>query len=73
MAFEQLTHRRTVYNVDTSKPILGGIMNRMLFTFLLLALFGSVLIAGDALTLEEAKKLSAETNKPLLLDFFTEW
>jgi hypothetical protein len=45
----------------------------MLFTFLLLALFGSGLFARDPLTLEEAKVLSAETNKPLLLDFYTEW
>jgi hypothetical protein len=45
----------------------------MLVPFLLLALFSSVVIAGDALTLEEAKALSAETNKPLLLDFYTDW
>jgi len=45
----------------------------MLFTFLLLVIFGSGLLAGDAFTLEEAKALSAKTNKPLLLDFYTDW
>jgi hypothetical protein len=45
----------------------------MLVPLLLLGLFSSGVIAGDALTLEEAKALSAETNKPLLLDFYTDW
>jgi hypothetical protein len=50
-----------------------GIMKRMLFVLLALTLFGSGLMAGDVLSLDEAKAISAKTNKPILLDFFTEW
>jgi len=48
-------------------------MNRTLFSILIMALFATSLIAGDTLTLDEAKALAAETKKPLLLDFYTEW
>ena len=53
--------------------IKGGIMNNLIISLLSLLVFCSSLIAGDMLSLEEAKVLAAETNKPLLLDFFTEW
>jgi hypothetical protein len=45
----------------------------MFFIFLSLAVLGPALFGADELTLDEAKALSAKTNKPLLLDFFTEW
>jgi hypothetical protein len=45
----------------------------MFFVLLLLVFFGSGSIAGDLITLDEAKAISAETNKPILIDFFTEW
>jgi hypothetical protein len=48
-------------------------MKRIFFTFLLLAFYGSGLIAGDALTLDEAKAMASKTNKPILLDFYTDW
>ncbi len=41
--------------------------------FLLLVLAGSRIGAGDVKTLTEAKVLSAKTNKPILLDFMTDW
>jgi hypothetical protein len=31
------------------------------------------LYAGTAATLEEAKTMSAQTGKPILMDFMTEW
>ena len=48
-------------------------MNRKFLSVVFIVLLISGLSASDALTLDEAKALSAETNKPLLLDFFTEW
>jgi len=48
-------------------------MKKMLFMFLAIFLAGSSLLAGDLITLDQAKAISAETNKPILIDFFTEW
>lgn len=48
-------------------------MKRIFFSLFILALFGSGLVAGDQLTLEEAKKMSEKTNTPILLDFYTDW
>ena len=51
----------------------GGIMSKTFFIFLALSLVGSGLFAGNSITIDEAKAISADTNKPILLDFFTEW
>jgi len=40
---------------------------------LVFSMVASGLLAGNVFTIDEAKALSAETNKPILLDFFTEW
>jgi len=48
-------------------------MGKIFYIVLALSLVGSGLFAGNVVTLDEAKAISAETNKPILLDFFTEW
>ena len=51
----------------------GGNMQK-LFIFLGLLAFGVIsLQAGTAMTLDEAKTMSAKTGKPILMDFMTEW
>lgn len=48
-------------------------MRKVFYFILALSLVGTGLIAGNPMTLDKAKAISAETNKPILLDFFTEW
>lgn len=51
----------------------GGAMRKIFCVILALSLVGSALFAGNPTSLDEAKSISAKTNKPILIDFFTEW
>ena len=48
-------------------------MRKNFCIILVLSLVGSGLFAGNVITLDDAKSISAQTNKPILIDFFTEW
>lgn len=48
-------------------------MNKWIVSFIILLLAGTAVWAGEVHTLEEAKALAAKTNKPILMDFMTEW
>ncbi len=48
-------------------------MNKWIFSFIILFLAGTVVWAGEVHTLDEAKALAVKTNKPILMDFMTEW